>query len=58
MAFAGDCLTFESVITDIYDKKNGLLEFIDTESTVHNQDGDLVCVLSQTVVVRKPGGAQ
>jgi hypothetical protein len=58
MAFAGDSLTFESVITDIYDKKGGALEFIVTQTTVHNQAGELVCRLKQSVVVRNPGGAK
>jgi acyl dehydratase len=58
IACAGDRLRFESVITDIYDKKGGTLEFIVTHSTVHNQDGALVCKLKQTVVVRHPGGGK
>ncbi len=58
MAFAGDRLTFESVIADIYTKKGGALEFIVTHSTVHNQAGVLVCRLKQTVVVRHPGGSK
>jgi acyl dehydratase len=58
MAFARDRLTFESVITDIYDKKGGALSFIVTETTVHNQFGDLVCRMKQTVVVRNPGGSK
>ena len=56
MAFAGDSLTFESVITDIYDKKNGALEFVVSQTTVVNQFGTLVSRLTQSVVVRNPGG--
>lgn len=62
MAFAGDRLTFESTITDIYDKKGGALNFIVTQTSVHNQGGVLVCRLRQSVVVRNPvphaGGSQ
>lgn len=57
MAFAGDQLRFESVITDIYDKKGGALDFIVTQTSVHNQAGDLVCRLKQSVVVRNVGVA-
>jgi acyl dehydratase len=56
MAFAGDSLTFESVITDIYDKKNGALEFVVSQTTVINQFGTLVSRLTQSLVVRNPGG--
>ena len=55
MAFAGDRLTFESVITDIYAKKGGALEFVVSETTVVNQFGTLVCRLKQSLVVRNPG---
>jgi acyl dehydratase len=55
MAFARDRLSFESEITDIYDKKGGALSFIVSETTVHNQFKDLVCRMKQTVVVRNPG---
>ena len=56
MAFAGDTLAFESVITDIYDKKNGALEFVVSQTSVVNQFGTLVSRLTQSLVVRKPGG--
>ena len=57
MAYAGDVLAFESVITDIYDKKNGALHFVVSHTTVHNQCGELVCRMKQSVVVRRPGGS-
>ena len=48
MAHAGDRLTFEQRIADIYDKKNGALEFIVRETSVTNQRGvrvaDMRCV--------------
>ncbi len=56
MAFAGDRLTFESVITDIYDKKGGALEFVVAQTTVHNQDGVLVCRLKAIPRRSHPGG--
>jgi acyl dehydratase len=58
MAFAGDRLSFESVITDIYDKRGGALNFIVTQTTVHNQFDALVCKMTQSVVVRNPGGSK
>ncbi|QXF84174.1 MaoC family dehydratase (plasmid) [Rhodococcus pyridinivorans] len=55
MAYAGDELTAASRITDIYEKKGGLLEFIVKETTVTNQDGARVAVMrSATVVQHRP----
>lgn len=34
MSFAGDCLTYATVIKDIYDKKGGALEFVVRETRV------------------------
>ncbi|WP_339803088.1 MaoC family dehydratase N-terminal domain-containing protein [uncultured Marinobacter sp.] len=50
-AFAGDQLTFRSVITDIYSKKEGALEFLVRETTVHRVDEKLAD-LSSTIIVR------
>ncbi|MFD6057668.1 acyl dehydratase [Rhodococcus wratislaviensis] len=56
MAYAGDELTAASRITDIYEKKGGLLEFIVRETTVTNQDGARVAVMrGVTVVQNRPG---
>ena len=55
MAYAGDTLTLESTIADIYDKKGGALEFVVSQTTVTNQDGKLVARMKQTLVVRNPG---
>ena len=41
-ACAGDVLTFETCISDIYDKKNGALEFVVKKSRVSNQHGEHV----------------
>ena len=49
---AGDALTFEQRITDIYVKKGGLLEFIVRETKVSNQHGQHVADLTGTTVVR------
>jgi acyl dehydratase len=52
MAFAGDTLTFEQRIADIYAKKGGLLEFIVREARVTNQHGTHVADLHGITVVR------
>lgn len=51
-ACAGDTLTFESRIVDMYDKKNGALEFIVKEIKVTNQHGEHVADLRNTIVQR------
>jgi acyl dehydratase len=52
MAYAGDQLSFEQRITDIYEKKNGALEFVVRETRVSNQHGVLVAELRVVTVVR------
>ena len=49
---AGDSITLTSRITDIYDKKNGALEFIVMDSECRNQDGVHVADLRRSIVVR------
>ena len=49
---AGDVLTFEQRITDIYAKKGGLLEFIVRQTKVTNQHGQHVADLNGITVVR------
>ncbi len=51
-ACAGDTITVTSRITDIYDKKNGALEFVVKVSEARNQDGDLVAELRTSLVCR------
>ena len=58
MAFAGDSLTFESRVTDIYDKKGGALEFLVTESTCVNQLNKVVVKMKCTTVIRNPGAGK
>jgi acyl dehydratase len=49
---AGDRLTFQQRIADIYDKKGGALEFVVRETRVTNQRGEHVADLVGTTVVR------
>ena len=49
---AGDAITLESSISDIYEKKGGALEFIEEETVATNQDGAVVARLYNTLVVR------
>ena len=52
MAYAGDVLSFEQRIEDIYDKKGGALEFVVRRTRVSNQRGELVAELRSATVVR------
>ena len=52
MAHAGDALSFQQRVADIYDKKGGLLEFMVRETRVTNQRGEHVADLIATTVVR------
>lgn len=49
---AGDTVTGRQKVIDVYDKKNGALEFLVTETRLDNQRGEHVCDLRTTVVVR------
>lgn len=51
-AHAGDTLTYQQRIADIYDKKGGALEFVVRETRVSNQRGELVAELRCVTVVR------
>ena len=48
----GDTLRIETRVTDIYDKKGGLLEFVVRESKVTNQLGEHVADMRGILVVR------
>ena len=50
--FVGDIVSISSIIVDIFDKKNGALEFIITENTVTNQHSIVVAKMRATTVVR------
>lgn len=52
MAYAGDTLTFEQRIEDIYDKKGGALEFVVRGTRVSNQRGEHVADLRSVTVMR------
>jgi len=39
---AGDTLTIQTTVVDMYEKRGGALEFMVTKTTAHNQDGELV----------------
>jgi len=49
---AGDRITFQSTISDIYDKKGGALEFIVKDTTATNQGGEVVGEMRGIIVVR------
>lgn len=49
---AGDTITLQDEITDIYDKKDGAMEFVISEITVTNQDGELVGKMTSVLVQR------
>ena len=49
---AGDTITITSRISDMFDKKGGALEFVVSESTYTNQNGDAVAKAISTLVVR------
>jgi len=51
-AFAGEALQFEPVIMNIYDKKNGALEFVVRQTVVRRAGGEVVATLRNTTVVR------
>ena len=50
--YAGDVITMESQIVDLYEKKNGALQFIEFQSTYANQDNIMVAESLATLVVR------
>jgi acyl dehydratase len=49
---AGDTVTVKSTISDVYDKKNGALEFVVKDSRVMNQHNELVAELRAVLVCR------
>lgn len=52
MVFAGDTVNVTTQISDIYDKKNGALEFIVMDTNVVNQRGEQVAESRGVIVVR------
>ena len=51
---AGDVLSVQRRVSDLYERKNGAMSFIVIESTVCRQDGDPVGTSRQVVLVRNP----
>lgn len=51
---AGDVLTVDSRIADIYAKKGGALEFIVKDSVIRDQKGALVMEARSIIVARNP----
>ncbi len=49
---AGDAITCQVVLKDMFDKKGGALEFLVLETTLTNQDGQQVAIATQTIVYR------
>jgi len=49
---AGDVITVRSKVSNIYDKKNGALEFIEIVQEAENQDGVRVAEIRNITVVR------
>ncbi len=49
---AGDRITMQSRVADIYDKKNGAMEFVVQEYKATNQHGEHVADMTRTIVVR------
>ncbi|MFM9925598.1 MaoC family dehydratase N-terminal domain-containing protein [Variovorax sp. H27-G14] len=52
-ACVGDTVTVRSTVTDIYDKKNGALEFVVKTSRATNQRDELVAELRAVIVCRR-----
>ena len=51
-ACAGDTLTLQTRIADIYDKKNGALDFVVRETKVTNQAGEHIADIKAVLVQR------
>ena len=52
-AYAGDTLSFETKVVDVYDKKGGALHFVVQESRITNHNGEHVADLRGTLVERR-----
>ncbi|MCX5108452.1 MaoC family dehydratase N-terminal domain-containing protein [Streptomyces sp. NBC_00378] len=51
---AGDRLTFAPVITDVYSRQGGALEFVVRDTSVTDAAGEPVAELHQVIAVRRP----
>jgi len=52
MAYAGDVLTFDTRIKDVYEKKGGALQFVVRETRVTNQSGEHIADIRTSLVQR------
>ncbi|MEG1039215.1 MAG: MaoC family dehydratase N-terminal domain-containing protein [Pseudomonas sp.] len=52
MAFAGDVLTFDTQVADVYQKKGGALTFVVQCTRVSNQDGRHIADIRSSLVQR------
>jgi len=52
MAYAGDTLTFDTRVADVYEKKGGALQFVVNLTRVTNQRGEHVADLRTSMVQR------
>jgi hypothetical protein len=52
MTYAGEELTIETKISDAYDRKGGLLEFIVRDMIITDAKGEECALLKTTLVVR------
>lgn len=50
--YAGDEITFQNEITDMYEKKGGALKFVVSETTATNQIGEHVGTMINSLVIR------
>lgn len=50
--FVGDRISLKQRIVDVYDKKNGALDFVVLETSVTNQDGELCATMGTVAVLR------
>ncbi|MGY4925947.1 MaoC family dehydratase N-terminal domain-containing protein [Streptomyces sp. 900105755] len=57
-AYAGETLVFAPVITDIYSRKGGALEFVVRDTAVTGADGEPVADLHQVIAVRSPDSGE
>ncbi|MET7777266.1 MaoC family dehydratase N-terminal domain-containing protein [Streptomyces mirabilis] len=55
-AHAGDELVFSPVITDVYRRRAGTMEFVVRDTAVTRPDGTAVADLHQVIMVRHPEG--
>jgi len=55
LAYAGERMTIRSRIDDIYERKNGALEFIVKSTRITNDSDVLVAEARSLIVIRNPG---